>query len=213
MPHLPQGNVNVHYCAVDVAVCLHMALLFLLQCCALPCCIVVICTSCVHPDLARLPPAVLVCVPSYFAVRTCPTAYDEPLSPIRNPSPQPKSPTRGILQVCCCAVQSCTKNHRHCKAYRYRLRRAELAAKRGGAHGSFSTPSSAAQTPRDLSSPSSGLSPNTASGIPHVVTSLRASLEASNRLLAAAARAAASSAEQECKETPAESGGGRAYRD
>ena len=31
-------------------------------------------------------------------------------------------------KVCCCAVQSCSKAHRHCKAYRYRLRRAELAA-------------------------------------------------------------------------------------
>ena len=33
-------------------------------------------------------------------------------------------------KVCCCAIQSCEKTHRHCKAYRYRQRRAEQAAKR-----------------------------------------------------------------------------------
>jgi hypothetical protein len=68
-------------------------------------------------------------------------------------------------KVCCCAVQSCTKNHRHCKAYRYRLRRAELAAKRG----SVSASSSAAQTPRDHVS--SSVPP------PPPLSSLRAALE------------------------------------
>jgi hypothetical protein len=33
-------------------------------------------------------------------------------------------------KVCCCAIQSCENKHRHCKAYRYRQRRAEQAAKR-----------------------------------------------------------------------------------
>ena len=28
-------------------------------------------------------------------------------------------------KVCCCALGECLKNHRHCKAYRYRVRRAE----------------------------------------------------------------------------------------
>jgi len=31
---------------------------------------------------------------------------------------------------CCCSVNSCELSHRHCKAYRYRRRRAELASKR-----------------------------------------------------------------------------------
>ena len=31
---------------------------------------------------------------------------------------------------CCCSVTECTATHRHCKAYRYRRRRAELALKR-----------------------------------------------------------------------------------
>mmetsp|Transcript_74685 Transcript_74685/g.112542 ORF Transcript_74685/g.112542 Transcript_74685/m.112542 type:complete len:420 (+) Transcript_74685:145-1404(+) len=31
---------------------------------------------------------------------------------------------------CCCSVSDCTDDHRHCKAYRYRRRRAELASKR-----------------------------------------------------------------------------------
>mmetsp|Transcript_31042 Transcript_31042/g.99591 ORF Transcript_31042/g.99591 Transcript_31042/m.99591 type:complete len:426 (-) Transcript_31042:114-1391(-) len=31
---------------------------------------------------------------------------------------------------CCCSVTDCTADHRHCKAYRYRRRRAELASKR-----------------------------------------------------------------------------------
>ena len=75
-------------------------------------------------------------------------------------------------KVCCCAVQSCTKNHRHCKAYRYRLRRAELAAKRG----SVSASSSAAQTPRDH--PSSSVPP------PPPLSSLRAALEAGFALAA-----------------------------
>ena len=33
-------------------------------------------------------------------------------------------------KFCCCAIQSCENKHRHCKAYRYRQRRAEQAAKR-----------------------------------------------------------------------------------
>lgn len=33
-------------------------------------------------------------------------------------------------KVCCCAIQSCSRAHRHCKAYRYRQRRAEQAARR-----------------------------------------------------------------------------------
>jgi hypothetical protein len=69
-------------------------------------------------------------------------------------------------KVCCCAVQSCNKTHRHCKAYRYRLRRAELAAKRGP-----STSTSAAQTPRDHVA-SMGVS------APPQLSSLRAALEA-----------------------------------
>ena len=31
---------------------------------------------------------------------------------------------------CCCSVTNCPATHRHCKAYRYRRRRAELASKR-----------------------------------------------------------------------------------
>ena len=81
-------------------------------------------------------------------------------------------------KVCCCAVQSCNKSHRHCKAYRYRQRRAELAAKRGPASAS----TSAANTPRGLVS-SSAVSQAPA------LSSLRATLEAN--LLAAASSAAA----------------------
>jgi len=33
-------------------------------------------------------------------------------------------------KLCCCAIGECSKNHRHCKAYRYRVRRAEQASKR-----------------------------------------------------------------------------------
>jgi len=33
---------------------------------------------------------------------------------------------------CCCSKNECTDKHRHCKAYRYRRRRAELALKRSG---------------------------------------------------------------------------------
>ena len=37
-------------------------------------------------------------------------------------------------KLCCCAIGDCDKNHRHCKAYRYRVRRAEQQAiKRAGA--------------------------------------------------------------------------------
>ena len=32
--------------------------------------------------------------------------------------------------LCCCSGSECNKNHRHCKAYRYRRRRAEKASKR-----------------------------------------------------------------------------------
>jgi hypothetical protein len=39
-------------------------------------------------------------------------------------------------KVCCCAIQSCEKQHRHCKAYRYRQRRAQQAAKRSIANES-----------------------------------------------------------------------------
>jgi hypothetical protein len=36
-------------------------------------------------------------------------------------------------KLCCCAIGDCDKNHRHCKAYRYRVRRAEQqAVKRAG---------------------------------------------------------------------------------
>ena len=38
-------------------------------------------------------------------------------------------------KLCCCAIGDCDKNHRHCKAYRYRVRRAEQqAVKRAGAN-------------------------------------------------------------------------------
>lgn len=33
-------------------------------------------------------------------------------------------------KLCCCAIGECPKSHRHCKAYRYRVRRAEQASKR-----------------------------------------------------------------------------------
>jgi hypothetical protein len=91
-------------------------------------------------------------------------------------------------KVCCCAVQSCSKTHRHCKAYRYRLRRAELAAKRG----SVSASSSAAQTPREQLS---GVPP------PPPLSSLRAALEAGF------AAAAAGGAEREL-DTAGEHGAG-----
>ena len=35
--------------------------------------------------------------------------------------------------VCCCSATECTRNHRHCKAYRYRLRRADAANMRATA--------------------------------------------------------------------------------
>ncbi|KAJ1482950.1 hypothetical protein T484DRAFT_2624849 [Baffinella frigidus] len=39
-------------------------------------------------------------------------------------------------KLCCCALGECDKNHRHCKAYRYRVRRAEQQAfKRTGVTG------------------------------------------------------------------------------
>jgi len=39
-------------------------------------------------------------------------------------------------KLCCCALGECDKNHRHCKAYRYRVRRAEQQAfKRTGTAG------------------------------------------------------------------------------
>jgi len=39
-------------------------------------------------------------------------------------------------KLCCCAIGECDKNHRHCKAYRYRVRRAEQqAVKRAGVSG------------------------------------------------------------------------------
>ena len=37
-------------------------------------------------------------------------------------------------KICCCAIGACDRPHRHCKAYRYRQRRAELAAKRSSAN-------------------------------------------------------------------------------
>ena len=37
-------------------------------------------------------------------------------------------------KICCCAIGVCDRPHRHCKAYRYRQRRAELAAKRSSAN-------------------------------------------------------------------------------
>mmetsp|Transcript_13065 Transcript_13065/g.32034 ORF Transcript_13065/g.32034 Transcript_13065/m.32034 type:complete len:534 (-) Transcript_13065:743-2344(-) len=40
---------------------------------------------------------------------------------------------------CCCSVTQCEENHRHCKAYRYRRRRAELATKRMTAAASHAT--------------------------------------------------------------------------
>merc|ERR1719183_758298 len=38
-------------------------------------------------------------------------------------------------KLCCCSIQHCARPHRHCKAYRYRQRRAEQAAKRTLAAG------------------------------------------------------------------------------
>lgn len=97
-------------------------------------------------------------------------------------------------KVCCCAVQTCDKAHRHCKAYRYRLRRAELAAKRGPP----SACSSAAQTPRDHVPASVPCAPPPPP--PPPLSSLRAALEAgivAASAAAAAAAAASSSADLE----------------
>eukprot|EP00960_Hanusia_phi_P067709 766683-Hanusia_phi.AAC.9 len=41
---------------------------------------------------------------------------------------------------CCCSVNSCELSHRHCKAYRYRRRRAELASKRLSVAESWNKP-------------------------------------------------------------------------
>lgn len=51
-------------------------------------------------------------------------------------------------KLCCCAIGDCDKNHRHCKAYRYRVRRAEQqAVKRAGTGGAG--PEVDASSPRD----------------------------------------------------------------
>ena len=59
-------------------------------------------------------------------------------------------------KVCCCAIQSCEKNHRHCKAYRYRQRRAEQAAKR----------TMASESSRAKDTPAGGMPPGSAGGMP-----------------------------------------------
>eukprot|EP00293_Proteomonas_sulcata_P019747 CAMPEP_0184303188 /NCGR_PEP_ID=MMETSP1049-20130417/12972_1 /TAXON_ID=77928 /ORGANISM="Proteomonas sulcata, Strain CCMP704" /LENGTH=690 /DNA_ID=CAMNT_0026614649 /DNA_START=96 /DNA_END=2168 /DNA_ORIENTATION=+ len=38
-------------------------------------------------------------------------------------------------KLCCCAIGECDKNHRHCKAYRYRVRRAEQQASKRATGG------------------------------------------------------------------------------
>mmetsp|Transcript_7038 Transcript_7038/g.13583 ORF Transcript_7038/g.13583 Transcript_7038/m.13583 type:complete len:617 (+) Transcript_7038:128-1978(+) len=49
-------------------------------------------------------------------------------------------------KLCCCSVTECDKNHRHCKAYRYRVRRAEQASRRPSGRPDAS---SGVSTPRE----------------------------------------------------------------
>eukprot|EP00292_Cryptomonas_paramecium_P003019 CAMPEP_0113701698 /NCGR_PEP_ID=MMETSP0038_2-20120614/24732_1 /TAXON_ID=2898 /ORGANISM="Cryptomonas paramecium" /LENGTH=641 /DNA_ID=CAMNT_0000625645 /DNA_START=78 /DNA_END=1999 /DNA_ORIENTATION=+ /assembly_acc=CAM_ASM_000170 len=51
----------------------------------------------------------------------CPQASDPQISSWKCPI---------CRKSCCCAQTSCTQNHRHCKAYRYRQRRAENSVKK-----------------------------------------------------------------------------------
>eukprot|EP00291_Cryptomonas_curvata_P010883 CAMPEP_0172187370 /NCGR_PEP_ID=MMETSP1050-20130122/21308_1 /TAXON_ID=233186 /ORGANISM="Cryptomonas curvata, Strain CCAP979/52" /LENGTH=401 /DNA_ID=CAMNT_0012861701 /DNA_START=170 /DNA_END=1372 /DNA_ORIENTATION=+ len=44
--------------------------------------------------------------------------------------------------TCCCSSTDCDRDHRHCKAYRYRQRRADVATKRATAHALVSLSSS-----------------------------------------------------------------------
>jgi len=46
-------------------------------------------------------------------------------------------------KLCCCAIGECPKNHRHCKAYRYRVRRAEQASKRANGAAAEAAPAEA----------------------------------------------------------------------
>jgi hypothetical protein len=52
-------------------------------------------------------------------------------------------------KTCCCAFKTCERNHRHCKAFRYRQRRAEQAAKRSlnAAGGGAARPGNVAAGP------------------------------------------------------------------
>jgi len=44
-------------------------------------------------------------------------------------------------KLCCCAIGECDKNHRHCKAYRYRVRRAEQQASKRASNSTEQEPS------------------------------------------------------------------------
>mmetsp|Transcript_1393 Transcript_1393/g.3048 ORF Transcript_1393/g.3048 Transcript_1393/m.3048 type:complete len:711 (-) Transcript_1393:240-2372(-) len=52
-------------------------------------------------------------------------------------------------KLCCCAIGECDKNHRHCKAYRYRVRRAEQQANKRAVTGADS-PESPNDEDRDM---------------------------------------------------------------
>mmetsp|Transcript_48700 Transcript_48700/g.152869 ORF Transcript_48700/g.152869 Transcript_48700/m.152869 type:complete len:712 (-) Transcript_48700:494-2629(-) len=52
-------------------------------------------------------------------------------------------------KLCCCAIGECDKNHRHCKAYRYRVRRAEQQANKRAVTGADS-PESPNDDDRDM---------------------------------------------------------------
>lgn len=65
-------------------------------------------------------------------------------------------------KLCCCAIGDCDKNHRHCKAYRYRVRRAEQqAVKRAGTSGGGEG-GSPRGSPRAKSDSASGIKPEQA---------------------------------------------------
>jgi hypothetical protein len=96
------------------------------------------CHFCQHVKVKRAT-SMLACENSECARRFCEHCLKTHLSDVVPPGDNNK----GIVdlvdgkwlcpicrKVCCCAIQACNRNHRHCKAYRYRQRRAEQAAKR-----------------------------------------------------------------------------------
>lgn len=94
------------------------------------------CHFCQHVKVKRAT-SMLACVNQECARRFCEHCL---VTHLKDAAPKPHEAAGWTCPICrktcCCAYKTCDRTHRHCKAFRYRQRRAEQAAKRSlGAAG------------------------------------------------------------------------------